>query len=54
MVKIEKKDNSKETIDRSVIEPISIDFCDDDSDDDTGWSIITFKYNRKRKNVKIE
>jgi hypothetical protein len=27
-------------IDRSVIEPIVIDFCNDDSDDDTGWSII--------------
>jgi hypothetical protein len=23
-----------------VIEPIIIDFCDNDSDDDTGWSII--------------
>ena len=23
-----------------TIEPIIIDFCDDDSDDDTGWSII--------------
>ena len=27
-------------IDRSVIEPIIIDFYDDDSDDDTGWNII--------------
>ena len=32
--------NAKKTIDRSVIKPIIIDFCDDDSDDDTGWSII--------------
>ena len=36
VVKIEKEN----CIDRSVIEPIIIDFCDDDSDDDTGWSII--------------
>ena len=28
--------NAKKTIDRSVIKPIIIDFCDDDSDDDTG------------------
>ena len=32
--------NAKKTIDRSVIKPIITDFCDDDSDDDTGWSII--------------
>ena len=32
-----KKEYCKENgIDRSVIEPIIIDFCDDDSDDDTG------------------
>ena len=49
MVKIKKKDNSKETIDRSVIEPISIDFCDDDSDDDTGWSIITLSIIEREK-----
>ena len=30
--KLKKKENC---IDRSVIEPIIIDFCDDDSDDDT-------------------
>jgi hypothetical protein len=36
-----KKEYCKENcIDRSVIEPIIIDFCDDDSDDDTGWNII--------------
>ena len=28
--------NAKKTIDRSVIEPIIIDFCDDDSNNDTG------------------
>ena len=28
--------NAKKTIDRSVIKLIIIDFCDDDSDDDTG------------------
>ena len=32
VVKIEKE----YYIDRSVIEPIIIDFCNDDSDDDTG------------------
>ena len=32
VVKIEKE----YYIDRSVIEPIIIDFCDDDTDDDTG------------------
>ena len=31
VVKIEKEN----CIDRSVIEPVIIDFCDDDSDDDT-------------------
>jgi hypothetical protein len=32
-----KKNTAKKTcIDRSVIAPIIIDFCDDDSDDDTG------------------
>ena len=38
--KIEKEYCKENCIDRSVIEPIIIDFCDDDSDDDTGWSII--------------
>jgi hypothetical protein len=32
VVKIEKEN----CIDRSVIEPVIIDFCDDDSDEDTG------------------
>ena len=37
VVKIEKKKYCKENcIDRSVIEPIIIDFCDDDSDNDAG------------------
>ena len=40
MVKIEKEYCKENCIDRSVIEHIIIDFCDDDSDDDTGWSII--------------
>ena len=31
-----KKNTAKKTIDRSVIEPIIIAFCDDDSDDDAG------------------
>ena len=35
MVKIEK-----EYCKENCIEPIIIDFCDDDSDDDTGWIII--------------
>ena len=35
-VKIEKEYCKENCIDRSVIEPIIIDFCDDDSDDDTG------------------
>jgi hypothetical protein len=34
--KIEKEYCKENCIDRSVIEPIIIDFCDDDSDDDTG------------------
>jgi hypothetical protein len=38
--KIEKEYCKENCIDRSVIEPIIIDFCDDDSDDDTGLSII--------------
>jgi hypothetical protein len=36
VVKIEKEYCKENCIDRSVIEPIIIDFCDDDSDDDTG------------------
>ena len=35
-VKIEKEYCKENCIDRSVIEPIIIDFCDDDSDDDAG------------------
>ena len=36
VVKIEKEYCTVNCIDRRVIEPIIIDFCDDDSDDDTG------------------
>ena len=36
VVNIEKKYCKENCIDRSVIEPIFIDFCDDDSDDDMG------------------
>jgi hypothetical protein len=36
VVNIEKEYCKENCIDRSVIEPIIIDFCDDDSDDDTG------------------
>ena len=36
MVKIEKEYCKENCIDRSFIEPIIIDFCDDDSDDDAG------------------
>ena len=36
VVKIEKEYCKEHCIDRSVIEPIIIDFCYDDSDDDTG------------------
>jgi hypothetical protein len=36
VIKIEKEYCKENCIDRSVIEPIIIDFCDDDSDDDTG------------------
>ena len=36
VVKIEKEYCKENCIDRSVIEPIIIDFCDDD----TGWSIV--------------
>ena len=36
VVKIEKEYRKENCIDRSAIEPIIIDFCDDDSDDDTG------------------
>jgi hypothetical protein len=36
VVKIEKEYCKENSIDRSVIEPIIIDCCDDDSDDETG------------------
>jgi hypothetical protein len=36
VVRIEKEYSTENCIDRSVIEPIIIDFCDDDLDDDTG------------------
>jgi hypothetical protein len=36
VVKIEKEYCKENYIDRSVIEPIIIDFCDDDSDYDMG------------------
>ena len=36
VVKTGKEYCKENCIDRSVIEPIIIDFCDDDSDDDTG------------------
>ena len=36
LVKIEKEYCKENCTDRSVIEPIMIDFCDDDSDDDAG------------------
>jgi hypothetical protein len=35
VVKIENEYCKENSIDRSAIEPIIIDFCDDDSDDDT-------------------
>jgi hypothetical protein len=38
VVKILKKYCKENCIDRSVIEPIIIDFCDDDSDDDTAYN----------------
>jgi hypothetical protein len=40
VVKIEKEYCKENCIDRSVIEPIIIDFCDDDSDDDTAPHLI--------------
>ena len=36
VVKIEKEYCNENCKDRSVIEPIIIDFCDDDTDDDAG------------------
>jgi hypothetical protein len=36
VVKIEKEYCKENCIDRSVIEPIIIDVCDDNSDDDAG------------------
>ena len=40
VVKIEKEYCTEHGIDRSVIEPIIIDFCDDESDDDAGIIIL--------------
>jgi hypothetical protein len=40
--------------DRSVIETIIIKFCDDDLDDDPGWSITILSIIDREKNVKIE
>ena len=54
VVKIEKEYCKENCIDRSVIEPIIIDFCDDDSDDDAGYSIIILSIIDREKNVKIE
>ena len=54
VVKIEKEYCKENCIDRSVIEPIIIDFCDDDSDDDAGKSLIILSIIDKEKNVKIE
>ena len=51
VVKIEKEYCKENCIDRSVIEPIIIDFCDDD---DMGWSIIILSIIDREKNVKIE
>ena len=50
VVKIEKEYCKENCIDRSVIEPIIIDFCDDDLDDDTGWSIIILSIIDRKKN----
>ena len=50
VVKIEKEYCKENCIDRSVIEPIIVDFCDDDA----GLKYNHIKYNRQRKNVKIE
>ena len=50
LVKIEKEYCKENCIDRSVMEPIIIDFCDDD----TGWSIIILSIIDREKNVKIE
>ena len=54
MVKIEKEYCKENFIDRSVIEPIIIKFCDDDLDDDPGWSITILSIIDREKNVKIE
>jgi hypothetical protein len=54
VVKIEKEYCKENCIDRSVIEPIIIDFCDDDSGDDAGKSLIILSIIDKEKNVKIE
>ena len=52
VVKIEKVYCKENCIDRSVKEPIIIDFCDDDSDDDTGWSIIILSIIDRKKKCK--
>jgi hypothetical protein len=54
VVKIEKEYCKENCIDRSIIlEPIIIDFCDDDSDDDTGCSIIILSIiDREKKKCK--
>ena len=52
MVKIEKDYCKENCIDRSVIEPIIIDFCEDDSDDATGWSIIILSIIDREKKCK--
>ena len=49
VVKIEKEYYKENCIDRSVLEPIIIDFCDDDSYDDTGWSIIILSIIHREK-----
>jgi hypothetical protein len=41
VVKIEKEYCKENCIDRSVIEIIIIDFCDDDWDDDAGLAILS-------------
>ena len=53
VVKIEKEYCKENCIDRSVIETIIIICFDDDSDDDTGWSIIILGIIDRETNVKI-
>ena len=52
VVKIEKEYYNENCIDRSVIEPIIFDFCDDDSDDDTCWSIMILSIIDREKKCK--